>query len=912
MIGSFLKSTNTLSLASSIARLWARIRHFIVTLRTQEWLVLIIGVSLCLTVYQLMLTELNDRIDDQFQQDADTINSYMQQRLDTSLNVVIGLQAFSSVNSPVTRKDFHQYVTGLRLDTFFPGINNLNYAQRVAPANVTQFMKNLAQEYPDINLAASTSLARQNKNAVFPKAPEYVGHDAFIISMIEPENASALAIGKNLVGAPALAKAIYLSLRTGKPTSSGRLIQGVREKQGYIGIAIRLPVYQKGMPIDTEEQRETACIGSIGAGLNIESFLDAGHKEGLGYVKYQIFDDGLVEHHDQPVSTFKNLIFDSTYSRSHINDPWPSSIKIRQARFTTSRTLQISGDKSYRVVFNADGPATPDISLQYPLIAAASFLVITLLVFILLRSSRIAAQNAESARVLADQANIAKSRFLANMSHEIRTPMNAVLGMLSLLVDSGLNSKQSKFASLAYDSAESLMVIINDILDFSKIEAGKLHLEYISFDLTSLIESVVESQEQAAIEKGIKLESHYLSAPAGPLVGDPTRIRQILINLVNNAIKFTKHGSVLLNVDARNDDQDNCLLSISVIDTGIGLPQEKTHEIFEEFTQADDSTTRQYGGTGLGLSICKSLIEMMGGKIYVVSQLGQGSSFTIALTIPYAKKLAAPPAPPIAIPSINKLSAPFGGTHILVAEDNKANQIVITHMLKALGCFVDIASDGQQAIEMHQVNHYDLILMDCQMPTLDGFDATSRIRALEDKEKRTPIIALTAHSLAENRAKCLQAGMDDFIAKPVSQATLHHMLMLWLKGHTEYAPPPSEIVANPESNNYDAVRNMIGAAAFNEAASVFINDFAPQKIAALRQAIKSNNLAEVATISHVITGSASILGANILSKLFRDVELQTKNGQNLQDMTEKINAIEAEYRRVDAQIRTLLAKDQMP
>lgn len=895
---------------SRLSRIGSKARHFLSGIRTREWLVLIIGVALSLTIYQLMLADLNDRIADQFQQDTDTINSTMQQRLDTSLNMVVGLQAFSSVNSPMAHDAFHTYVTALKLDTYFPGINNLNYAERVRPDNEAAVLQRLAKEYPAIKLVVAPAAGQPHKTAVLPGMAKQDAHDAFILSMIEPHDPSTIALGKNLAGPPALARAIYSSIRTGKPTSSGRLIQGDKGEKSHIGIAIRLPVYRKGLPIDTEQQRENACIGSIGAGINIESFLDAGHKEGLNYIRYQIFDDALLDKPEQRASTLKNLIFDSTYSRTHVVEPWPASVKIRRARFITTRTLQISGDKSYRVVFNADGPASPDLSLQYPLYAASSFILITLLVFFLLRGSSIAAEKAERARVLADQANIAKGRFLANMSHEIRTPMNAVLGMLSLLMDSNLNSKQSKFASLAYDSAESLMVIINGILDFSKIEAGKLHLEKINFDVVPLIESVIDSQEQIALEKNIKLESQYVGKPPGPLVGDPTRIRQVLVNLVNNAVKFTEEGNVLLQINAVPGTHNNCLLTISVTDTGIGLAPEKIDQIFDEFTQADDSTTRQYGGTGLGLSICKSLIEMMGGKISVASQLGQGSSFSFTLDLPCAEKPGTHSTLDQHSAATIPLPQPFNGKRILVAEDNKANQIVIMHMLKTLGCIVDLASDGQQAVKMQTQNQYDLILMDCQMPTMDGFDATMRIRAGENETKQTPIIALTAHTFAENKEKCLQSGMNDFISKPVTPATLHNALLRWLKDETQNVQPRNEQAVDPELSSYLAVRNMIGRAAYDEAASVFVNDYAPQKIAALRQAFNKNNFTEIISIAHVVSGSASLLGANMLSKLCRELEQQSKQAQGLPATESKITAIEVEYRLVDAQIRSILANDQ--
>ncbi len=263
---------------SKYPKIWNVIRRFTTGLRTREWMVLIIGLALSLTVYQLMLTALNDRIDDQFQQDADTINSYMQQRLDTSLNMVIGLQAFSSVNSPVTHEAFHKYVASLKLDTYFPGINNLNYAERISSDKKAALMRRLAKEYPEAKLVASPDTNERNKNNLSAITQKRRSGDALILSIIEPEEISTLAIGKDLFSIPGVTEAIYVSIRTNKPTSSGRLIQAESKGKNYIGIPIRLPVYQNGMPTNTEEQRVAACIGSVGAGINIESFVVCGGK----------------------------------------------------------------------------------------------------------------------------------------------------------------------------------------------------------------------------------------------------------------------------------------------------------------------------------------------------------------------------------------------------------------------------------------------------------------------------------------------------------------------------------------------------------------------------------------------------------------------------------------------------------
>jgi signal transduction histidine kinase/CheY-like chemotaxis protein/HPt (histidine-containing phosphotransfer) domain-containing protein len=891
-------------------KLLKKMGAFFGTIRAREWIVLLAGIALSIAVYQLMLAELNDRLDDQFEQDVTTINSNMQQRLDAFVNVIIGTQAFTSVNAPMTRATFHHYVESLRLGTFFPGINNLNYAERVSPENHAVFMAKLAKFYPDKNFSPASHIVEQGKYTQLSTAPNKNGHDSFIISMFEPYDTNNVAIGKNLAGSLTFASVIDASIKSGKPTSSGKLIQGVNGKEKFIGMAIRLAVFRQGMPIETEEQRDAACIGSVGAGINIDSFLNAHYKENLRHISYQIFDDDLLQDQNSPVrSTLKNLIFDSTYSRTLLNTAWPSSIKIREGKFMATRTLKISDDKSFRIVFTSNGPAIEDMMLWYPALSAAGVLLITILVCFLLRSSRKIAYRAENARLVADQANVAKTRFLANMSHEIRTPMNAVIGMLTLLLESNLTTRQAKFASLAYENAQSLLSIINGILDLSKIEAGKIQLERIHFDLVSLVESVIESQHQTAAQKGLYLEPIYLGHPPSPLLGDPTRIRQILTNLVNNAIKFTARGGVTLHIEVLTNANDLCQLTMNVSDTGIGIEADKIPELFNEFIQADNATTRKYGGTGLGLSICKSLVELMGGEIAVESQPEQGSTFCIRLCLPYANRTEMMPTLSTDVsPEPTTLIPPFKGKYILVAEDNKASQIFVTHLLEQLGCHVDVATDGIQAVDMYLENEYDLILMDCQMPIMDGFDASIRIRSEEKYGKRIPIVAFTANTMMDNQERWINAGMDDFASKPVTLTTLHNLLARWLQIDMSQGGKPVEQSVSQPGNNFSAIRKMVGSSTFNGVATTFINDFAPMKIRKLRSAIQSGNLSEISRIAHILTGSSAMIGAYSLAERCREMEREARF-ENLKNAETQLNLIEAAFQEIEARLRILILVD---
>jgi len=499
----------------------------------------------------------------------------------------------------------------------------------------------------------------------------------------------------------------------------------------------------------------------------------------------------------------------------------------------------------------------------------------------------------QKAKTLAEETAKIKQQFLANVSHEIRTPMNAIIGFSNILLKGKLTTKELQYTNAIKKSADNLMIIINEILDLSKLESGNFSFDETDFDLLEILDSVKMLFELRIEDKELNFDIELQENLETRLLGDPGRLYQILVNMVGNAIKFTEKGFVKIKITHLETRNDGIILKFSVLDSGIGIAKESIEKVFESFTQESNDTTRKYGGTGLGLTICKQMVELQGGKIYAESEVGIGSTFSFEM--PYKLSAGNIKIETLKADYYYNQSDSLGKYKILLVEDNEINILLASKIIEDWGFQFSVAVNGLKAIQRLNTEHFDLVLMDVQMPEMDGYQATKAIRESDKKYKNIPIIATTAHASNEEAEKAIKIGMNDYVSKPFQLEMLLHKMLKLLNNENEKSSNKEEHrnIANSKLTNLDYVKRV--AAGDKKFVSKMIELFitqSPEAVVCIREDMNRNDWENFRARIHKLLPSISFMGITVLNKELHQIDETRLKPENLQTFAWAVDQLE--------------------
>lgn len=708
------------------------------------WAVLVLTVVITMLGWVLSSQAIEKRANDRFAFEVQDAQQRIQTRFNQYEQILRGGVAFFDAHSHVNREQWNKYVSSLNLQINLPGLQGFAFAERVNPADLPEHIARIRAE----GFGQYTVAPAGQRDLYFP------------ITLIEPFDVqNQRAFGFDMFSEPVRREAMTRAMDTGRATLSG-IVQLKQDKaeNATPGFLMYLPVYKPGVELRSVQDRRQAIRGFVYSPFRSIDLMGNVLGQGKTPLSFKL--------HDSTNLTQQSLIYSSGSDDEKVN----ARSSVADHRHTAIVPIELPG-RTWMVQFQSTPDFDEEVHNATPKLILFAGGIINLLLFLTIFSLVQQRKKLSASR--------AKSLFLANMSHEIRTPLNAIIGLNNLIKEQVKDPQTARYAQQAQDASEHLLALLNDVLSFSQIESGRAKTELIDFNLRDQIDKTVDRFKLRAEGKGLKLEIEFDASTAVWIKGDPTRYAQVLGNLLSNAIKFSQEGRVLIKVKTEEFNASQVVIRTEVHDQGAGFDVRELERLVTPFEQADNTTTRRFGGTGLGLAISKSLAELMGGSLYVSSEMGQGSIFGFTAK---CLRMDAEPEHVNQSPQVSN-TVSLKGKKILVVEDNHLNQQVIKALLSRLNVTVQVAENGELAVDAVQQNpDIDLVLMDVHMPVMNGIDATSAIRKLPGPAGNVPIVALTACALHEDELACRAAGMNEFLTKPVNVPLLQQVLVRFLSG----------------------------------------------------------------------------------------------------------------------------------